>query len=84
MARPRGRGEPKSVDDELGAAVFVALKFGGALEYDTSYKVHRLLLAERFHWTLDYIDGLDMLDIAETQALVRALDLARKPSGGNG
>jgi len=53
------------------------------VDYDTSYKVNRLLLAERFHWTLDYIDGLDILDISETQAILRALDLARRPSGGN-
>jgi hypothetical protein len=42
-----------------------------------------LLLCERFHWTLGEVDAMDMLDLAETQAILRALDLARKPGGGN-
>jgi hypothetical protein len=42
-----------------------------------------LLLCERFHWTLGEVDGMDMLDLAETQAILRALDLARTPGGGN-
>lgn len=83
MGGARGRGQPKSVDDELGAAVYLALKFGGEIDHDTAYKVNRLLLAERFHWTLDTIDALDMQDLAETQALLRALDLARKPAGSS-
>lgn len=64
--------------------MFQTLKFGGLLDYDTHYKMERLMLAERFGWTLDYIDTLDMQDFAETPALLRALELARRPSGGSG
>lgn len=53
------------------------------MDADTAYKVNRLLLCERFHWTLGEVDAMDMQDLAETQALMRALDLARRPAGSN-
>jgi hypothetical protein len=39
-------------------------------------KVERLMLAERLHWTFDYINSMDEVDFREALAILDAVDRA--------
>lgn len=40
------------------------------------WAVMRWLLAERMHWTLDYVDGLDMGEVVDGLRVMRGQKLA--------
>lgn len=49
------------------------------LEAEDEDLVNRLLLAERLHWTLEYIDGLDVAEYHRIWGVFTGLDRARSP-----
>lgn len=38
----------------------------------TSWRVHRVLLAERMGWSLEYVDALDMAEVVEILTVLGA------------
>lgn len=41
--------------------------------------MRKVILAERMHWTLDYIDSLNIEDYQRVQAVLEGIDRARAP-----
>lgn len=63
----------------------MALAYGGPLSHEAAHYLQRLNLAERFGWTLDYIDSMDTWEFRRTVVLLDARDRAQahvnKPRG---
>jgi len=59
---------------KLAKDVYIALRFGE----DWPVDLVRVYLAERFGWTLDYIDSLDMEEVLTVLEVLDGMDLARK------
>lgn len=50
--------------------------------YEMPWEGIRWILAEKYHWTLDVIDNLDIRDIVEEAAVQEALAKYRKHERG--
>lgn len=57
--------------------MWLSITFGLQLQPDEVERVNRVLLADRTHWTLDYIDSMDVLEREEVMLLFDAIDRGR-------
>lgn len=55
----------------------MALLGADTLTGEEVQRVERVILADRFHWTLDYIDEMDPLERLELVTLLGAIDAAK-------
>lgn len=53
------------------------MAFGGPLNEEDAHYLRRVLLCERFGWTLDYVDSLDPSEILRTVLILDAKDKAQ-------
>ena len=51
--------------------------FGAALPEEDARDVDNVFLAERFHWTLDYIEGLDMMQRERLLSIIEGIEQYR-------
>jgi len=50
------------------------LRFGQELPWE----YWRISLAEKFGWTLEYVDGLDLVDVLQIATVLNAIDKAQQ------
>lgn len=55
----------------------MAFAFGDPLGEEDAYHVERVMLAERFGWTFEYIDHMDFWDRRRAVLILDAKDRAR-------
>lgn len=54
----------------------MALAAGAPMTAEYGYYLNRVVLADRFGWTLDYIDGMDTWEVRRTLLILDARDRA--------
>ena len=57
---------------------------GEELTEDEAGRIEQVFLAERMHWTLDYVQSLDPREFFDVQEILRARDAAARPSPKTG
>ena len=56
--------------------------FNAPLSQEEALWIQKAAMAERFGWTLDYINSMDETEFCQFQEVTRAIDAARKQVGG--
>ena len=65
---------------KLGTRLFMAVRFrDDELTAEDADFMEQVFLAERMHWTLEYVQSLDPAEFYAVQEILRARDEAVKP-----
>lgn len=62
--------------EAFSKAIFLGVKYGGEqapIPASVHHRINQIMLADRFGWTLDYIDSLDQETLAEVLGTLSGL-----------